>query len=362
MNSRWRGPDLPKRNKQRIRLYKLPVRNGPAGTWARLHGWSQTAARLIHVNALLTAAGTNAGHGQYPTNDGAAGARPDPGCRSETTPRRGAIPHALPQLRGTAASLQSRMPRRREHPGLAGAGAGRRLPPRVGDADGGQSVAGDPRPGLLPPVRNGLQPRGDGLRGVDPHGRALSWRHGDGGTLDDSDGARDRQANPGGRRRPERSVGRLSPGQTRPSGRDPRGRPAARRHAAFRHPGLPPAARRSAGGDRPHRADGRAHRAEPQGHRPAGRTRFGPLRRGVRRDRSARRQARRHPRARRGAGAGCGGAAARHRHRQHAAARSPGGGVRRWQHGDGCRAEPPPAGGRRGADRLSPRPGAYAGA
>ena len=38
-----------------------------------------------------------------------------------------------------------------------------------------------------------------------------------------------------------------------------------RRHAAFRHSRLPPAARRADAGDRPHRGDGRAHRAEPQG-------------------------------------------------------------------------------------------------
>ena len=212
-------------------------------------------AALIHVNALLTAAGTNAGHGQYPTNDGAAGARPDPGGRSDAAPWRGAIPHALPQLRLAAAALQSRLPRRREHPGLAGAGAGRRLPPGVGNADGGQSAAGDAWPGLLPPVRNrpatarNWTPR---CRSTRSSASSATWRRREGWTM--PVGARDRQAHPGGRRRPERPVGRLSPGPARPSGRDPRGRPAARRHAAFRHPGLSPAARRSAGGDRPHRA------------------------------------------------------------------------------------------------------------
>ena len=115
-------------------------------------------------------------------------------------------------------------------------------------------------------------------------------------------------------------------------------------------------------GDRPHRGDGRAHRAEPQGHRSAGREAGGRLRRGVRRDRRACRQACRHPGARRGAGAGCGRPAARGRHRRNAAARPPRRDLRRRQHRDGRGAHRAPAGRRGSADRLPPRPRAHAGA
>ena len=233
---------------------------------------------------------------------------------------------------------------RREHPGLAGAGAGRRLPPGVANADGGQPAAGDPWPGLLSPVRIGLQPGGARLRGVDPCSRTLSRGYGDSGKLERSRSAWHRQAHPRGRRRSERAVGRLSPGQARPPGRDPRGRSAAGRHVAFRHPGLPPAARRSAGGDCPHRAHGRAHRAQPQGHRPVGRTKCRSVRRGVRGDRRACRQARRHTGARRGAGAGCSGVAARDQYRDQADAGTSRGGVWRRQHRYGRCAQPPPAG------------------
>ena len=298
-------------------------------------------AALIHVNALLTAAGTNAGHGHYPTNDGAAGARPDPGCRSETAPWRGAIPHALPQLRSTAAALQSRLPRRREHPGLAGAGAGRRLPPGVGDADGGQSAAGDARPGLLPPVRNGLQPRRDGrprCRSTRSSAFLATWRRRNAGRF---------------RRRP-RPAGEILVVGAGPSGLSAAYHLARLGHQVeIREAGPLPGGMLHFGipAYRLPRADLLAEiaRIEQMGVRIVlnhkvtdlqAEREFGPLRRGVRRDRRARRQARRHPRARRGAGAGCRGAAARHRHRQHAAARSPGGGVRRRQHGDGCRAEP----------------------
>ena len=47
---------------------------------------------------------------------------------------------------------------------------------------------------------------------------------------------------------------------------------------------------------------------------------------------------------------------------EHAAARPPGGGLRRRQYRDGRRPHRPPAGRRGGADRLSPRPRAHAGA
>ena len=124
------------------------------------------------------------------------------------------------------------------------------------------------------------------------------------------------------------------------AGGDPRGRAGARRHDAFRHPRLSPAARRSDGGDRAHRAHGREDRAGPQGDRRAGGARSWPVRRGVRRHRRACRQARRNPRPRRRARARRGRPAARERHRRGAAARPARGRLRRRQHRHGRRAQP----------------------
>ena len=180
----------------------------------------------------------------------------------------------------------------------------------------GQSAAGGARPGLLSPVRNCLQSRADGCAGQHPRGRALSWRHGGGGGLAAADrSAAERQAHPGGRRRPERSVGGLSPGAARPHGEIHEAGPV-RRHAAFRHSGLSPAARRSDGARSP--ASKRWACASCSTTRSTdllAETRAGRFDAVFVAIGARRRQARRYSGARCGAGARCGGAAARHGNR-----------------------------------------------
>ena len=199
------------------------------------------------------------------------------------------VPHAAAGLCRPAAALQSRLPGRGEHPGLAGAGAGRRVPPGVGTAGrattrcrrrmGGSAII-RAKPAA---IAGNWTPR---CRSTRWNASSATWRRREGWDCPPPRAAQ-RQARAGGRRRAERAVGRLSPDPARPCGGDPRGRAGGRRHAAFRHPRLSPAARRTGGGDRPHRADGREDRAEPQGDRRAGRARRGQVRRGVRGDRRA---------------------------------------------------------------------------
>ena len=167
-----------------------------------------------------------------------------------------------------AAALQPRLPGRREHPGLARACPGGRIPPGVGNADGRQPDAGDARPRLLSPVRDGVQSRRTRRRSVASTRSSASsatWRPRRAGRSRPP--RRHRQARAGRRRRSERPVSRLPSRPPRPPGGDPRGRSGARRHDAFRHSGLSPAARRPDARDRPHRADGRPDRAQPQGRR-----------------------------------------------------------------------------------------------
>ena len=107
---------------------------------------------------------------------------------------------------------------------LAHAEAGR---PRAGVAAAGrrQPAAGDPRPGLLPPVRERLQPRQPRQRRLDPRGRAVPRRPRARAGLGVRPAAGpQRQAGARHRRRAERAVGRLPSGPARPRGRDPRRR------------------------------------------------------------------------------------------------------------------------------------------
>ncbi len=156
--------------------------------------------------------------------------------------RAGPVRERAPGVCRPAAPVQCGLPGGREHPGLARACAGRRARAGLAGARRGQSVRGDPRPGLLPPVREQLQPRQARQRGLDPRRRALPRRSGAGARLAvrPRRGAQ-RQAGAGDRRRPERAVGCLPPGAARPRGRDPRRRRRAGRDDALRHPGLPDA-------------------------------------------------------------------------------------------------------------------------
>ena len=226
-----------------------------------------------------------------------------------------------------------------------------------------QPAAGDAWPGLLSPVRKRLQSRPDRRRGVDPRGRTLPRRHGEGGGLGLSRPARRRRASACWWSAPV------------PAGLSAAYHLTRLGHQVEIHEAGPVAGGMLQFGIPAYRLP-RAELAEEV----ARIERFGvkivlnhpvtdvlaeqqrgKLRRGVRGDRRACGAARRYPGARRGARAGCGLDAARHRHRR--ARRTlgpPRRHLRRRQYGDGRRAHGPSP--RRGgsADRLSPRPRAHA--
>ena len=150
-------------------------------------------------------------------------------------------------LRRPAAALQQRLPGRREHPAVAlrRRGGRRRLRARLAQDHGGQPVPGRDGPGLLPPVRDGLQPRAARRGGRDQLGRALPRRRGDPAGL----AGRGRPAPPSGKRVLVVGAGpsglsaayhlaRLGHEVTiRDAG------PQRRRDDALRDPAVPPAAR-----------------------------------------------------------------------------------------------------------------------
>ena len=91
-------------------------------------------------------------------------------------PRHGAGragPRPAAGLPGPAAALQRRVPGRGEHPGLAGRDPGRASGAGMAPAGRRQPAARHPRAGLLPPLRDRLQPRAAGQFRVHPRGRAL---------------------------------------------------------------------------------------------------------------------------------------------------------------------------------------------
>ena len=176
-------------------------------------------------------------------------------------------------------------------------GQGRRLRGGLAALVADNPLPGDPRAGLLPPVRERLQPRRARRRRLDPRGRAVPRRPGARAGLGRST-----------RRRPPAASGCSwsAPGRAgcRPPttwpGSATRSRSATRARAgrddALRHPGLPAAARRARRRDRPDRGAGRADlRAGPPGRGPRGRAQRRRLRRRLRRGRRAPVQARRHP-------------------------------------------------------------------
>ena len=189
--------------------------------------------------------------------------RPDAGrhAASGSAPRpltHGPDPRAPSRLRRPAAAVQRRLPRGREHPGVAGAHQGGPARAGLAGARHGQPAARDPRTGLLPPVRERLQPRRPGQRGFDPLGRAIPRRPGArAGVAVRPTRAPQPQTGARCRRRALRPVGRLPPAPARPRGGDPGLERADRRDDAVRHPGLPAATRRARRRARPDRGDGR---------------------------------------------------------------------------------------------------------
>ena len=152
---------------------------------------------------------------------------------------------------------------------MARSGAGRKIPPGLGRADARQPAAGGARAGLLSPVRDRLQSQANWTRrsaSMRSSASSATWPPREGWMPAIEAPASGKRvlvvgAGPSGLSaayhltRLGHSVG------------NPRGGAAAGRHAAFRHSRLPAAARRPDARNRPHRGDGRAHRAEPQGRR-----------------------------------------------------------------------------------------------
>ena len=114
--------------------------------------------------------------------------------------------------------------------GLALPRRGGRLRGRLATDHGGQPAPGGHGPRLLPPVRDGLQPRAARRGGRHQLRRALPRRRG----ARAGAGRSSRCAPPSGRRvlvvgaGPVRALGRLPPDAARARGRDPRRRPARR--------------------------------------------------------------------------------------------------------------------------------------
>ena len=161
----------------------------------------------------------------------------------------GQLAHRARRVRRPPAALQPRLPGRREHPAVAlrGRGGRRGLRARLAEDHGGQPVPGDHGAGLLPPVRDRLQPR-PARRG----GRASTRSSASSATRRSSGAGRSRPpAEPTGKRVLVVGAGpsglsaayHLTP--PRPRGDDPRRRPDGRRHDALRHPQVPAAARRA---------------------------------------------------------------------------------------------------------------------
>ncbi len=287
--------------------------------------------------------------------------------RVDLTEQRGTGPVTTPAsgLCRPAAALQRGLPGRREYPGLARPGAGRRISRRLGGADPRQSHARGAWPGLLSPLRNRLQPQGSRQRRQHSRGGAFSRR------------PAAEQNWPVPVEAPSSAASAVLVVGAGPSGLsaayhltrlghrggDPRSGPAARRHAAFRHPRLSSAARGSDEGNRPHRGDGRQDRPQPQGRGRAGRT--------ASRAASTRYSS---PSARSLASTSISPRAMRRRvldavNLLHdvetgasATAWAARRGLRRRQYRDGRGAHRAAAGRGGGADRLSPRPRTYAGA
>ena len=164
--------------------------------------------------------------------------RDHPGRRLEPREQDRQLAHRARRLRRSHAAVQSRLSGRREHPAVALPRRGGRGGLRAGLAPdhGGQPVPGHHGTGLLPPVRDRLQPRAARRGGGDQLGRALPGRQGDRGGLEG--GGRSgalREAGAGGRRGALWAVRRLPPHPSRPCGHDPRGGADDRRHDALRH-------------------------------------------------------------------------------------------------------------------------------
>ena len=154
-----------------------------------------------------------------------------------------------------AGAVHPHLPERQRHPRLADdhrAAREARLLARRGVRAGlehrgrDEPVPGGHGAGLPAPVRDALQPQGEGRRGGDQLGRARrSATAGSSSKLRAAEARRRRavrREGRGDRRRPGRPVVRLPARAARLRGDGVREPPPCRRHAALRHPAVPPAA------------------------------------------------------------------------------------------------------------------------
>ena len=173
--------------------------------------------------------------------------------RSSLANHTGTLAHRAARLRRRAAALRPRLPgrRARRRAGCTIAEDGS-YETGVAAAGRGQPVPGDHGPGLLPPVRDGLQPRHSSTprsASTRSSGSSATRRIEQGWALPAAC-ARHRQARARRRRRTGRAVGRLPPAPARPRRRDPRRGQRAGRHDALGDPHLPAAPRRPRRRDR----------------------------------------------------------------------------------------------------------------
>ena len=167
------------------------------------------APAILHI---VTGISCVRARGHWPRRGGireSRSERPDAGLQADHRQRRRCASMAAPRLRRSSSALQPRVPGRREHPGMARAGAGRRLRGRLAEVHGGEPAARHTRPCVLSPLRKRLQSAVSRSGGFDPFARSISRRSRQRQGMDDSAGPADRQASARGRRRPSGTVVRV---------------------------------------------------------------------------------------------------------------------------------------------------------
>ena len=181
-----------------------------------------SADRRHRADPGASPTGTSAASASSRRHDGEA-VRNHPGRRLEPRQQDGQLADRAPGLRPPAAAVRERLPGGRERAAVAlrRRGGRRRLRARLAADHGGQPLPGRDGPGLLPPVRDRLQPRAARRGRRDQLGRAVPRGRGDRARLA---GRRHRaalgQARARRRRRPVRPLRRVPPRPPRTRGDD----------------------------------------------------------------------------------------------------------------------------------------------
>ncbi len=228
---------------------KVPVDRIPQAAEALRAPLRQAAGHAHASRAIQAIADRNIAQFGCSTAD-APWKSPSPSRSTRVEPRQQdrLVAHQPPGLRRPAAAVQSRLPGRRGHPGLALSRRSRRLRRGVAALVDEQSAARDHGARLLPPVRGRLQPRRSSTRRSAStrssassatrrckRGWAIRDRCAERAASGCSSSARDRRGLSAAYHLRARG----------PRRHDRRGRPARRRHDALRHPEVPAAARRA---------------------------------------------------------------------------------------------------------------------